>query len=145
MRDDLRLGEFAFYIRRQAALKWVGWGMVGGLGIALLLGVVAWVFPILTRGPRAALSMGIIALVVNKMAGLALEMPGVGVVAAAAVLVVGHLFSVVINLLGAFVHSCRLQYVEFFTKFYESGGKAFSPFRFQNRYITIAEPSRIEG
>jgi V/A-type H+-transporting ATPase subunit I len=49
----------------------------------------------------------------------------------AAVFVVGHVFNVVINLLGAFVHPARLQFVEFFSKFYEGGGRPFSPFRFR--------------
>ncbi|MDR1775615.1 MAG: hypothetical protein LBS17_04130 [Actinomycetes bacterium] len=52
-------------------------------------------------------------------------------VAAAAVLifVVGHIFNVTINLLGAFVHPMRLQFVEFFQYFHESGGRAFAPLR----------------
>ena len=41
----------------------------------------------------------------------------------------GHLFNLAINLLGAYVHTCRLQYVEFFGKFYEGGGREFSPFK----------------
>lgn len=47
---------------------------------------------------------------------------------AVAVFAVGHTFNVVINLLGAFVHPTRLQFVEFFSKFYEAGGRPFAPF-----------------
>ena len=85
------------------------------------------------------LATGIVALVVNKMAAVALGTPWIGVLLAGAVLVAGHLFNLLITLLGAFVHSCRLQYVEFFTKFYESGGRPFRPFRMENRYITLEE------
>jgi V/A-type H+-transporting ATPase subunit I len=46
---------------------------------------------------------------------------------AIAVFAVGHVFNVVINLLGAFVHPTRLQFVEFFGKFYEAGGRPFKP------------------
>jgi hypothetical protein len=56
---ELNLDRFATYIRREVALKWAAWGLVAGLGIALLVNSVAWVFPILTFGPRIALSMGI--------------------------------------------------------------------------------------
>ena len=41
----------------------------------------------------------------------------------------GQLFSVAINALGAFVHSLRLQYVEFFGTFYSGEGKPFEPFK----------------
>ena len=40
-----------------------------------------------------------------------------------------------INILGAYVHTNRLQYVEFFSKFYEGGGKKFIPFGMNTRYI----------
>ena len=49
----------------------------------------------------------------------------------------GHLFNVLISALGAYVHTCRLQYVEFFGKFYEGGGRPFSPFKSRNKFITV--------
>ena len=64
----------------------------------------------------------------NRMAGLALDIPYAGLLFAALILVVGNTFNVVISLLGAFVHPTRLQYVEFFGKFYEAGGRNFKPF-----------------
>ena len=48
-----------------------------------------------------------------------------GVILFIIVFVIGHVFNMAINLLGAYVHTCRLQYVEFFGKFYEGGGKPF--------------------
>ena len=44
-----------------------------------------------------------------------------------------------INLLGAYVHTNRLQYVEFFGKFYEGGGRAFTPFAAHTRHFQIKE------
>jgi V/A-type H+-transporting ATPase subunit I len=50
-------------------------------------------------------------------------------------LIFGHVFNIAINTLGAYVHSSRLQYVEFFGKFYEGEGKAFKPFTVKTKYI----------
>ena len=60
--DELHLNRFAAYIRREAALGWAAWGLVSGLGIAVLLGIVAWTFPILQARPRLALSSLAVAL-----------------------------------------------------------------------------------
>ena len=48
-----------------------------------------------------------------------------------------HAFMMAISTLGCFVHSARLQYVEFFGKFYEAGGKAFRPLRCETRYVNV--------
>jgi len=50
---------------------------------------------------------------------------------------VGHIFSFLMNLLGAFVHPVRLQFVEFFSKFFKSGGSSFRPFKVETKYINI--------
>lgn len=50
-----------------------------------------------------------------------------------------HIFNLLLSLLGAYVHSCRLQYVEFFGKFYEGGGRPFKPFKMINNYIKIKQ------
>jgi V/A-type H+-transporting ATPase subunit I len=48
-----------------------------------------------------------------------------------------HIFNLLLGLLGAYVHSLRLQYVEFFGKFYSGGGKPYTPFKMKNNYIKI--------
>ena len=44
-----------------------------------------------------------------------------------------------INALGAYVHSSRLQYIEFFGKFYEDGGEAFTPFTKNTKYVKLTK------
>ena len=44
-----------------------------------------------------------------------------------------------INLLGAYVHTNRLQFVEFFGKFYEGGGRAYAPFAANTKHFQIKE------
>jgi V/A-type H+-transporting ATPase subunit I len=53
------------------------------------------------------------------------------------IFVFGHLVSFLMNLLGAFVHPVRLQFVEFFSKFFKGGGSAFKPFKVETKYIDI--------
>jgi V/A-type H+-transporting ATPase subunit I len=49
------------------------------------------------------------------------------------------MFSLAINLLGAFVHAMRLQYVEFFSKFYTGDGVNFNPLGFHTQYVNILD------
>lgn len=50
-----------------------------------------------------------------------------------------HAFNLFLGLLGAYVHTCRLQYVEYFDKFYEGGGREFKPFKTLEKYIDLKE------
>lgn len=87
------------------------------------------------------LATGIIASSINVIAGMLWTNP-VGKIGAVAVLLFGHPFNMVINSLGGFIHSTRLQFVEFFTKFYEGGGREFKPFRRRHEYITVLDPGK---
>ena len=66
----------------------------------------------------------------------------VGVVMFLVIAILGHTLNFGINALGAFVHSCRLQYVEFFGKFYEGEGRAFEPLSRDTKYINIIKEAK---
>lgn len=84
------------------------------------------------------LSTGIIAGVVNMMGTLP-SSTAVKAVMLVVVFVFGHALNMAINLLGAYVHTNRLQYVEMFSKFYEGGGRAFAPLNMGTKYIKFKE------
>ena len=69
-----------------------------------------------------------IAMTVNILAKMSSEVAIIGTVFLILILVVGHVFNWVIQIMGAFVHGIRLHYVEFFGRFYSGGGDEFTPF-----------------
>jgi len=78
------------------------------------------------------------ALAFNVVAGLLPDLiPYVGIILLPIVLVFAHLANLLLQALGAGVHSLRLQYVEFFNRFYEGGGQGFSPFQIKRIYTTV--------
>ncbi len=70
-----------------------------------------------------------IAMTVNVLVMLVRGESVMGLLSAALIFLGGHLLNLLINILGSFVHGIRLQYVEFFSKFYEGGGTMFEPFQ----------------
>ncbi len=80
------------------------------------------------------LATGVIGQVINSMA-LMLGGTIIGSIIMVIVLIFGHTFNIGINVLGAYVHSSRLQYVEFFSKFYEGDGIQYNPFRIKTKFI----------
>ncbi|HHW49560.1 MAG TPA: V-type ATP synthase subunit I, partial [Clostridiaceae bacterium] len=82
------------------------------------------------------LSTGVVASVINTI-GTLFGFGPFGIIVFIVAFVIGSLFNMLINVLGAYVHSSRLQYVEFFGKFYEGGGKAFEPFKIKTKYTKL--------
>lgn len=113
--------------------------LISGLG--KLYDITGWLSDLLSylRLFGMGLATGVIALVFNTLAGMLLSGGVIGIVFGVLLLVVGHGFNMAINVLGAYVHSCRLQYIEFFGKFYEDGGYPFKPLTQNPRYIAIRE------
>ena len=110
----------------------IGGGLYGVYGLTSYIGdIVSY-----TRIVALGLSGAYIAFSFNLMSGL---IPGVlgKLVFGTLIAVFGQALNLGLSLLGAYVHSCRLQYVEFFGKFYKGGGKAYRPFQVENDYISI--------
>lgn len=118
-----------------------GEGVVGKIIAALAAlynDTIGYFSDILSYSRLLALGLATTALAfaINLIAELVSGTPVVGSILAAAILVFGHVLALVINTLGAFIHSARLQFVEFFGKFIDGSGRAFTPLRRSSRYIT---------
>jgi len=84
------------------------------------------------------LATGSIASVVN-MIGVMPEGKTMKAVMLIVVFCIGHPLNMAINVLGAYVHANRLQFVELFSKFYEGGGRAFEPLKINTKYFKLKE------
>ena len=110
------------------------------LGAYDIYNITGWLSDVLSYSRLLALGLatGVIASVVNQM-GSMLGGGIVGAIGFAIIFVIGHAMNLSINLLGAYVHTNRLQFVEFFGKFYEGGGRPFEPFETDTKYVDIKE------
>ena len=104
-------------------------------GVMSLYNVTGYLGDVLSYSRLLALglSSAAIGMVINLLSKLVVGVPYVGILIGIMIFVLGHSFSIAVNLLGAFIHSLRLQYVEFFGKFYDANGNDFTPL--QNRTI----------
>lgn len=108
-------------------------------GVMSLYDVIGFMSDILSYSRLLALGLatGIIASIVNQMSVM-FDFPIVlKIILAVVILIVGHTINFAINALGAYVHSCRLQYLEFFGKFFTGGGQAFKPLKANTKYIVV--------
>ncbi|HOA14878.1 MAG TPA: V-type ATP synthase subunit I [Bacillota bacterium] len=110
-----------------------------GSGIVSLYNITSYMSDIVSYSRLFGLGFTsiVIGMVINYMAKMMLGIPVIGYVLFAALLIFGHMFNLFINITGAFIHSSRLQYVEFFGKFADFGGSKFTPFRRFNKYVDI--------
>ena len=116
-------------------------------GAGKLYDVTSWLGDVLSYARIFALglSTGVIGMVLNPLCWdmLFASFKGnpalmlVGFIIVTVLSVALHVFMMLINTLGCFVHTARLQYVEFFGKFYEAGGKAFTPLRYETKYVNV--------
>ena len=96
-----------------------------------------------TRIFGLGLASGVIGMVFNEIASVISGMMPfkfMGVIVTIIICIIGHTFNISINALGAYVHNSRLQFVEFFGKFYTGGGELFAPLGSQMKYYRIGEP-----
>ena len=110
-------------------------------GVYALYSVLSgWLGDVLSYSRLLALGLatGVIASVMNQLG--AMTGGGVaGVIVFIIVFALGQSLNFGINVLGAYVHSNRLEYVEFFGKFYNGGGRKFSPFGINTKHYKIRE------
>jgi len=116
--------------------------LVAGADVGMLI-----VWPLLAIGVLVAL-YGHIKKESNKMTGIGgvlIILGAMGLVdpsypffvLALLVFFAGHMINLALQGLGSFVHSLRLQYVEFFGYFFEGGGNEFEPFKFEREHTKL--------
>ena len=113
-------------------------------GLGELYQVTSWLSDVLSYSRLFALGIatGVIASVFNDICSMLMAFDNpilkvLGILVACALLAGLHLFNIFINTLGAFVHCARLQYVEFYGKFYEPGGKEFRPLGMKSSNVRL--------
>ncbi|MBS4022272.1 MAG: V-type ATP synthase subunit I [Dethiobacter sp.] len=114
-------------------------------GVLSLYNITGYLSDVLSYSRLLALGLatGVIALAINTMADV-LPKNIFGYAFMVLLLICGHAFNLVINTLSAYIHSSRLQYIEFYNRFYEGGGRTFVPFRLNTRHIEVV-PEWQEG
>ena len=109
-------------------------------GVYGLYGATGYLSDILSYSRLLALGLatGVIAQVFNQIGSMMGD--GVlGVILFTLIFIIGHGLNIGINALGAYVHTNRLQFVEFFGKFYKGGGREFKPFKINTKHYTVKE------
>lgn len=109
-------------------------------GIYGLYGATGYLSDILSYSRLLALGLatGVIAQVFNQI-GSMMGDGIIGIILFTIIFIIGHGLNIGINALGAYVHTNRLQFVEFFGKFYTGGGKEFKPFKINTKHYTVKE------
>ncbi|MBQ6820523.1 MAG: V-type ATP synthase subunit I [Clostridium sp.] len=112
-------------------------GAKAGQGLYSLYGITGYIGDLVsyTRLMALGLAGGSIAGALNL---LIQTLPGVAAIIIGPVLfILCHIFNIGLSLLGAYVHTARLQYVEYFGKFYDGGGRPFKAFKSSEKYVRI--------
>jgi len=116
-------------------------GLVSLYGIMGSYGCVSFVADALSYSRLLALGLttSIVGMSFNIIAGLVRGVPWVGVVLFVLIATVGHLFNFLVSIIGSFVHPARLIFLEFFNRFYESGGVRFSPLSLDTETVIVEQ------
>lgn len=118
-----------------AFLQGKGFGRITGIFGAVYNGVTGYLGDVLSYSRLMALMLAgsVIASVFNQLGALG------GLILFIPVAIIGHLLNFALNLIGCFVHTMRLQFLEFFGKWYRDGGRPFKPLNYNTKYVDIKE------
>ncbi len=111
------------------------YGILGGYGSTAFLGDVMSYSRLLALG----LTTSIVGMAFNTMAGMLGFSSFFGTFFTIVILLVGHVFNFALNIVGSFVHPARLSFLEFYSRFFISGGSYFNPFAHTRKRFKIME------
>lgn len=108
-------------------------------GLSSLMGVSGYLSDVLSYSRLLALGLAsaVIGIVINDVSEMVGGAPIIGPIIVALILAGGHLFNLLINVVSAYVHTSRLQYVEFFGKCFDGGGRLFAPFALRTKMVQV--------
>lgn len=107
-------------------------------GVMSLYDIVSYASDLLSYS--RILALGLASTVIANVVNLLSTMGGAtvpGVLMFVFIFLIGHVINFLVNILGTYVHTSRLQYIEFFGKFYESGGREFAPLAPEEKYVSL--------
>ncbi len=105
-------------------------------GVQSLYDITSWLSDVLSYARLMALMLAtsVIAMVFNTLGAL----PG-HIIPFILIFIIGHVFNIGVNIIGTYVHAARLQYLEYFGKFYKDGGIPFRPLQYDTKYVDIID------
>ncbi|MGB9858207.1 MAG: V-type ATP synthase subunit I [Dictyoglomaceae bacterium] len=111
------------------------YGILGGYGVTSFIG------DILSYSRLFALNLvsSIFGFVITQLADMVKNIPLLGWILFSIIWVAGQILNFVLSVLGAFVHSTRLQFLEIFGRFYSAGGRIFNSFKIDGKYFRLKE------
>lgn len=110
-------------------------------GVTKLYDITSYLSDVLSYSRLMALGLagGVIGSVFNQLGSMPAVIPVAGPIIFLVIFLAGHTFNFTINIIGTYVHAARLQYIEYFSKFYDSPGEPFKPLQAATKYVDIVE------
>ena len=132
----VQVGLIFWFTERNSGLA----GRIGG-GVFAVFSTVFYLGDMLSYVRLMALGMVTagLGMAINILTKLLMDVPYIGFILGMLMFVGGHVVNIALSLLSAFVHSLRLQFVEFFPKFFSGGGRDFKPLRNNYRHVMIVK------
>ncbi len=114
-------------------------------GLFTIYGSVSFFSDVLSYSRLMALGLsgGVMGSIINMFVGMVWKTPVIGWLFGIIIFLFGHALNMGLNVLGAYVHSSRLQYLEFFNTFFTGGGRPFAPLKLENINIFLRKEREV--